>query len=181
MTAPSRMQIERGLSMGALGITTNPVLTYKTFNACPDYWRDRVAPSRMSWTLPRVRKRCYGSSLQMRPAAYTAFLSVPAARTDMLSASSIRSLAADFEGMLEMGRRVRTWAPNVAVKLPTTKAGVEVIEETGGARRTPMRYVELFRCAGCRCFRGVRTRREPRRRGRHRGSSLFRRSAAGAL
>ena len=36
-------EIERGLSMGALGITTNPVLTYKTFNACPDYWRDRVA------------------------------------------------------------------------------------------------------------------------------------------
>ena len=38
------------------------------------------------------------------------------------------SRAGDAEGMLAQARRVHSWGPNIAVKLPSTNAGVEVIE-----------------------------------------------------
>jgi transaldolase len=38
------------------------------------------------------------------------------------------ALAADRAGMVEMGRRFAAWAPNVAVKLPVTAAGLGALE-----------------------------------------------------
>jgi transaldolase len=37
--------------------------------------------------------------------------------------------AGDREGMLAMARRFHAWAPNIAVKLPVTAAGLDVLEE----------------------------------------------------
>jgi transaldolase len=37
--------------------------------------------------------------------------------------------AGDREGMLAMARRLHTWAPNIAVKLPATAAGLDVLED----------------------------------------------------
>lgn len=122
-------EIERGLSMGALGITTNPVLTYKTFNACPDYWRDRVAavPDELDFAA-RAEEMLRIVATDAASRVHGVFERTGGAHGYAFGQLN-PTLAADFEGMLEMGRRVRTWAPNVAVKLPTTKAGVEVIEE----------------------------------------------------
>ena len=122
-------EIERGLSMGALGITTNPVLTYKTFNACPDYWRDRVAavPDELDFAA-RAEEMLRIVATDAASRVHGVFARTGGAHGYAFGQLN-PTLAADFEGMLEMGRRVRTWAPNVAVKLPTTKAGVEVIEE----------------------------------------------------
>jgi transaldolase len=39
------------------------------------------------------------------------------------------SRAGDREAMLAMGRRFAAWAPNIAVKLPATAAGLDVAEE----------------------------------------------------
>src|SRR5690242_17062295 len=38
------------------------------------------------------------------------------------------TLAGDRDGMYEMGRRLAAWAPNVAVKLPVTAAGLDVLQ-----------------------------------------------------
>ena len=121
-------EIERGLAMGALGITTNPVLTYKTFNACPDYWRRRVeaVPEELDFAA-RAEEMLRIVATDAAQRVYGVF-----ERTGGAHGSAFGqlhpTLATDVEGMVAMGRRVRDWAPNVAVKLPTTKAGVEVIE-----------------------------------------------------
>jgi transaldolase len=39
------------------------------------------------------------------------------------------SNAGNAEAMMNMARRIRSWAPNVAIKLPATKSGLEVIEQ----------------------------------------------------
>ena len=40
--------------------------------------------------------------------------------------------AGDRECMLAMARRLHAWAPNIAVKLPATGAGIDVLEECVG-------------------------------------------------
>ena len=39
------------------------------------------------------------------------------------------SRAADRDAMLEMAKRFASWALNIAVKLPATSAGMDVLEE----------------------------------------------------
>jgi transaldolase len=39
------------------------------------------------------------------------------------------ALAGEREAMLAMGRRFHSWAPNIAVKLPATASGMDVLEE----------------------------------------------------
>lgn len=34
-------------------------------------------------------------------------------------------IATDYEGMLEQGHRIATWAPNISVKIPMTEAGIK--------------------------------------------------------
>lgn len=122
-------EIERGLAMGALGITTNPVLTYKTFNACPDYWRRRVeaVPEELDFAA-RAEEMLRIVATDAAQRVYGVFERTGGAHGYAFGQLN-PTLATDVEGMVAMGRRVRDWAPNVAVKLPTTKAGVEVIEE----------------------------------------------------
>lgn len=158
-------EIERGLSMGALGITTNPVLTYKTFNACPDYWRDRVAavPDELDFAA-RAEEMLRIVATDAASRVHGVFERTGGAHGYAFGQLN-PTLAADFAGYARDGPTVRTWGSERRCQAPYHKGRRGGDRGTGGARRTPMRYVELFRCAGCRCFRGVRTRREPRRRG----------------
>jgi transaldolase len=122
-------QIDKGLSMGALGITTNPVLTYKTLQACPEFWKpsvdeldERMDPSLRAEALLRIvatyaAGRVHDIYLQTSGEHGYAFGQLSPA------------LAGDKHAMLAQGLRVASWAENVAVKIPTTRAALYVIEE----------------------------------------------------
>jgi transaldolase len=121
-------EIDTALSAGAQGVTTNPVLTYGTLNAHPDYWKPYI--ENLPGDLP----------LEVRAEALLKVVATAAAKkvehifksTGGLHGYALGQLnpsnAGDAEKMLLQARRVHSWAPNIAVKLPATKAGVEVIE-----------------------------------------------------
>jgi len=122
-------EIERALNWGALGVTTNPVLTYRTLQAMPAFWDPMVKdiPEELAF------ERRAEAHLE-KVATYVAKMLEPIYRktdgTDGYTCGQLNPLkAGDAEGMLEMAGRVHEWAPNVAVKLPSTKAGLEVIEQ----------------------------------------------------
>jgi transaldolase len=121
-------EIATAKARGAKGVTTNPVLTYRTFQRQPEFWAERV--NAISQDLGFEER---AEALLRLVATYAAdqFTSV-FAETDGMHGLALGQLnptrAGDAEGMLAQARRVHAWAPNIAVKLPTTRSGVEVIE-----------------------------------------------------
>lgn len=121
-------EIELALKRGATGVTTNPVLTFRSFQSQPDFWNPKVVELGDDFE-PEER----AEALLRLVATYAAekVRSVYEA-TDGKDGYALGQLnptrAGDAEGMLSQARRVHSWAPNIAVKLPATAAGIEVIE-----------------------------------------------------
>lgn len=121
-------EIELAIKRGATGVTTNPVLTFRSFQSQPDFWNPKVL--------------ALGDELDFeeRAEALLKLVATYAAdkvrgiydSTDGANGYALGQLnptrAGDAEGMLAQARRVHSWAPNIAVKLPATASGVEVIE-----------------------------------------------------
>ncbi|MEI8078735.1 MAG: transaldolase family protein [bacterium] len=122
-------EITAGLANGALGVTTNPVLTYKTLQARPAFWRERVEEIPQSLA-PEARAEALLRVVATHAAKAVEPVFVKTHGQHGYAFGQLNPTAAtDAPAMLEMARRVAAWAPNLAVKLPTTQAGLEVMEE----------------------------------------------------
>ncbi|MHB0857907.1 MAG: transaldolase family protein [Anaerolineae bacterium] len=118
-----------GLTQGASGVTTNPYLTALTLRARPDWWApllqdvpEGLAPSEKAEDLLRHVARRHAATL------LPVFQQTGGAQGYVCGQVN-PSQAADADAMLVLARRIRDWAPNMAVKLPVTRAGLEVLEE----------------------------------------------------
>lgn len=126
-------EIDVAIENGALGVTTNPVLTFKAFQADPEHWAPQVA---------EIPQETTGSQ---RVEALMKIVAVEAAKKfeavfrntngehGYALAQTDPTLAGDSAGMLEQGLRYASWRENIAVKVPTTKAALPVIEELAAA------------------------------------------------
>ena len=122
-------EIDEAIANGALGVTTNPVLTYKTLQAVPGFWQ------------PQVEKIPQNISEDMRAEALLSVIAKYAAGKfkkiyDETSGQHGYALGqlnpsiyCDSEKMLEQALRYVSWGENIAVKLPTVKAALPVVEE----------------------------------------------------
>lgn len=122
-------ELAQGLAHGATGVTTNPVLTHRALQAKPGEWRSQVESLAADLT---PAERAEGlMSIVVRDAARR--LEAVHRRTGgnlgYVCAQVDPERAADREEMLSMARRFHSWAPNIAVKLPVTAAGLDVLEE----------------------------------------------------
>jgi transaldolase len=121
-------ELERALAHGASGVTTNPVLTYQALRAQPDFWRPLVGQLDAHLS-PEER----AIALMVTVAQNTAARLEPTFRAaggeqGYVCAQVNPARAGDREGMLAQARRFHAWAPNIAVKLPVTGAGLDVLE-----------------------------------------------------
>jgi transaldolase len=122
-------ELDMGLAHGASGVTTNPVLTSQALQANPGYWREHVGvlpPDLVSD--PKVER------LMRSLAVPTAKKLEPHYRAThggmgYVCAQVDPAKAGDRETMLAMARRYHSWATNIAVKLPVTAAGLDVLED----------------------------------------------------
>ena len=123
-------EVARGLERGAVGATTNPFLTNLALRAYRDLWAQEIGevlsqkpePERQAELLMRI------------PVTHTAEKFLPeyersGGRQGYVCAQVNPVRAGDREAMLPMARRLHGWAPNIAVKLPATAAGLDVLEE----------------------------------------------------
>ena len=121
-------EIELAIRRGATGVTTNPVLTFRSFQSQPEFWNPKVVALGDDFE-PEAR----AEALLKLVATYAAEKVRPVyERTNGADGYALGQLnptrAGDAEGMLAQARRVHSWAENIAVKLPATAAGIEVIE-----------------------------------------------------
>ncbi len=117
------------LTHGASGVTTNPVLTSQALHAQPQFWRSHIEPYdekgspeqkvgalMRSVALPLARKLQTIHTSSQGDQGYVCAQVNPA-------------IAGSREVMLAMAHEFNAWAPNIAVKLPVTAAGLDVLEE----------------------------------------------------
>lgn len=122
-------EIDQAIANGALGVTTNPVLTYKSLQASPDFWQPEVDKIPQELT-PEQR----AEALLKIVAQYAAgkfrqvYIETNGQHGYALGQLNPGSCS-DSDKMLEQALRYVSWAENIAVKLPTVNAALLVIEE----------------------------------------------------
>ncbi|MDF1515897.1 MAG: transaldolase family protein, partial [Anaerolineae bacterium] len=118
-----------GRSHGATGVTTNPVLTSQALHGQPEYWTTHVEP------LDENQSPEEKVETLMRSVACPLARQLESTHTSTGGAQGYvcaqvnPAEASQREVMLATAQKFHTWAPNIAVKLPVTAAGLDVLEE----------------------------------------------------
>ena len=122
-------EIDEAISNGALGVTTNPVLTYKSLQAVPEFWQPQV--DEIPQGLPPGER---AEALLRIIASYAAgqfkkIYEKTSGRHGYALGQLNPAVCADQDKMLAQALRYNSWGENIAVKLPTVGAALPVIEE----------------------------------------------------
>jgi len=123
-------ELARGLARGAVGVTTNPALTNLALGANRDAWAAEIREVLSQKPEPERQAEL----LMCIPVTHAAEALRPVyertgGRQGYVCAQVNPARAGDREVMLPMAGRLHAWAPNIAVKLPATAAGLDVLEE----------------------------------------------------
>ncbi len=118
-----------GIAHGASGVTTNPVLTAQALHAQPAYWQTHIEPfDDQGNREQKVEVLMRSVALPLASALQLVHISTQGAQ-GYVCAQVNPAEAANRDSMLAMARTFHAWAPNIAVKLPVTAAGLDVLEE----------------------------------------------------
>jgi len=123
-------ELVRGLERGARGVTTNPVLSHLALSKNKRLWTEEIRHILSKDLGPEGR----AEALMRVPITRAAEKLMPeyersGGAMGFVCAQVNPVRAADRKGMLSMARRLHKWAPNIAVKLPVTAAGLDVLEK----------------------------------------------------
>lgn len=121
-------ELDAAIESGAVGVTTNPVLVCQTLYDSPEFWKPYLADIDKSLagtakTEEMIRRVTVAVASKFLP------YYKEGGATGYVCAQVDPTKAGDREAMLSMARRLHSWAPNIAVKLPVTAAGLDVLEE----------------------------------------------------
>ena len=123
-------ELEVGLKRGAVGVTTNPFLANLALTRNRGLWASDIekvlaqqlpAESKAEALMRIVVTRTAEKLLPQYEASHGA--------SGYVCAQVNPSRAGDRDAMQAMARRFHNWAPNIAVKLPATAAGLHVLED----------------------------------------------------
>lgn len=122
-------EIDAAIENGALGVTTNPVLTYKTLQAVPEFWQPEVDKIPRSLT-PSQR----AEALLQMVAVYAAgrfrqIYDQTEGEHGYALGQLDPSICMDSEKMIAQGLRYASWADNISVKTPSIKSALPLVEE----------------------------------------------------
>ena len=123
-------ELKQGLANGAVGVTTNPVLCAQALKNNKERWREHIqrvvdtekSSSAKAESLMRIV--VVEAAKQLEPIYRTT-----QGKQGYVCAQVDPSLAGDREAMYAMAKRFNAWAPNIAVKLPATMGGLDVMEK----------------------------------------------------
>lgn len=114
---------------GALGVTTNPVLTYRTFRSEPEFWQEKVARIPASLDFEARAEALLQLVATYAASQFRGIFIETGGRQGLALGQLNPGRAGDDAGMLAQARRIHSWGDNIAIKLPATRAGVTVVEE----------------------------------------------------
>jgi transaldolase len=123
-------ELELGVKRGAIGVTTNPVLTIAALHKDKELWRPSIERV-LARSLPAEQKAEALMQIAVTSAAERLMpeFERTTGESGFVCAQVNPARAGDRDCMLPMAKRFHSWAPNIAVKLPATSAGLDVLEE----------------------------------------------------
>lgn len=125
-------ELAYALSYGAVGATANPTIVVDVWNKDPANWRKRVQSLAIERPRTTVSDLAWAVVEEMSVAGATLLEPVfeaEAGRQGRLSVQTNPMLFRSPERMVEQAVRFSAFAPNIIVKLPATRGGIEAIEE----------------------------------------------------
>jgi len=158
-------ELDRGLQRGLVGVTTNPFLTNLALTRNRAIWEQAIRAV-LEGSLPAEE---HAEALMRIPITAAAARLLPEYERSghemgYVCAQVNPGRAGDREAMQSMAERFAAWAPNIAVKLPATSAGMDVLEECVARGITVTSTVNFtvpqVLAAGERCHRAVRRAHE---------------------
>jgi transaldolase len=123
-------ELQRGLERGAVGATTNPYLVNLAVRKHRTLW----APQIDAVLAQRLDPEPKAEALMRIVVTHTAEKLMPefertGGASGFVCGQVNPNRAGDRDSMLAMARRYAKWMPNIAVKLPATAAGMDVLED----------------------------------------------------
>ena len=122
-------ELEDAIENGAVGATTNPVLIRLSLSARSDYWRPMIKDIPASFTGSQKAEEIVRIITSHLARKFYPIYERTGENKGFVCAQVSPIKAADAATMLEMARRLSTWAHNICVKLPATAAGLSVLED----------------------------------------------------
>jgi transaldolase len=123
-------ELKRGIQRGAIGATTNPFLLHLALSRNRSTWARQIKDVLSEDLEPDARaERLMGIVIRHAASQLRPEYDRSGHRMGYVCAQVNPARAGDREYMLAMARRFSAWAPNIAVKLPATAAGLDVLED----------------------------------------------------
>src|ERR1043166_257496 len=119
-----------GLERGAVGVTTNPFLSNVAIRANRELWNSKIEDV-LARNLPAEQKAEALMHIAVTDAAKKLLPRYESSKGQegFVCAQVNPIRAGERECMYPMAKRFHAWAPNIAVKLPCTSAGLDVLED----------------------------------------------------
>lgn len=121
--------ITTALSHGAIGITTNPVLTAVALDTHRDIWSNEISTVIKNSDSSNKAIELTGLVVKKAAATMDSIYRKSQGELGYVCSQVNPSLAGNREAMLDLAVTMSTFAENVSVKLPATSAGIDVMEE----------------------------------------------------
>lgn len=126
-------ELEYAIEHGAVGATTNPVIVVDVLKKEMPRWKDHIASIIAS--MPTATEDEIAWKLIEDMAAQSSKLLLPAfekakGKKGRLSIQTNAKFYRNAKAMADQAEHFATLAPNMQVKMPVTKAGVEAVEES---------------------------------------------------
>lgn len=120
--------MDEAIENGATGVTTNPILVKNSLYADPEFWRPYLDSAKGLTGDAKAEEiiRCITVEIAKK---YQPIYEATKGVQGYVCAQVNPKKQGNTEAMIEMGKRLAAWAPNIAVKVPATAAGLRAIEE----------------------------------------------------
>jgi len=123
-------ELELGIQRGAVGATTNPFLSHLALSMNKEAWANEINSVLSEHPEPETKaERLMSIAITHAAQQLKSEYEKSAGTMGYVCAQVNPIRAGDRDIMLAMTRRFSKWAPNIAVKLPATAAGLDVLED----------------------------------------------------
>ncbi len=125
-------EIAVSLEQGAVGVTTNPILTYRALAAEKNSWKQEIEEVLQAAEGSDKAIALTGIVVKKASAMLSPVFERSNGKSGYVCSQVNPAMAGNRQAMLSMAKKMNGFGENVSIKLPATAAGLDVMEECVG-------------------------------------------------
>ena len=135
-------KMDEAIENGATGVTTNPLLVKRSLYAYPDFWKPFIQDALSLEGDAKAEAIIKGITIEIAKKFQPIYEKTGGVQGYVCAQVNPKKQG-DTEAMIANGKRLAAWAPNIAVKVPATSAGIRAIEDLQAAGVTTVGTVSF--------------------------------------